>query len=65
MMNFAYRLNMKCFSWVPVACACNLSYSGGRDQEDLGLKPRQIVHEPLSKKQKCHHKKGLVDWLKV
>jgi hypothetical protein len=24
---------------VPVAHACNPSYSGGRDQEDLGLKP--------------------------
>jgi hypothetical protein len=25
----------------PVAHSCNLSYSGGRDQEDLGLKPAQ------------------------
>jgi hypothetical protein len=25
--------------------------------------PRQIVHETLS--QKTHHKKGLVEWLKV
>jgi hypothetical protein len=24
---------------VPVAHACNPSYSGGRDQEDLGSKP--------------------------
>jgi hypothetical protein len=28
-------------SWVPVAPACNPSYSGGRDQEDLGSKPAQ------------------------
>jgi hypothetical protein len=35
-------------------------YSGGRDQEDHGLKPaRQIVFETLS--QKTHHKKGLVE----
>jgi hypothetical protein len=26
-------------SWEPVAHACNLSYSGGRDQEDQGSKP--------------------------
>jgi hypothetical protein len=27
------------FSWVPVAHACSPSYSGGKDQEDIGLKP--------------------------
>jgi hypothetical protein len=28
--------------------------------------PRQIVHETLSqKKKKTHHKKGLMEWLKV
>jgi hypothetical protein len=33
---------MKFGSWVPVAHACNPSYSGGRDlQEDRGLKPAQ------------------------
>jgi hypothetical protein len=26
-------------NWAPVAHACNPSYSGGRDQEDQGLKP--------------------------
>jgi hypothetical protein len=26
-------------SWMLVAHACNPSYSGGRDQEDHGLKP--------------------------
>jgi hypothetical protein len=25
--------------WVPVAHACNPSYSGGRDQDDHGSKP--------------------------
>jgi hypothetical protein len=43
-----------------MAHACNPSYLGGRDQEDQG----QIVHETLSQK-KTHHKKGLVEWLKV
>jgi hypothetical protein len=28
-------------SWAPVAHACNLSYSGGRSQEDHGSKPAQ------------------------
>jgi hypothetical protein len=35
-----------------VAHACNPSYSGGRDQEDRGLKPAQAynlwVHDTLS-----------------
>jgi hypothetical protein len=31
---------------VPVAHACNPSYSGGRDQEELW----QVVHETFSKK---------------
>jgi hypothetical protein len=30
--------NLK-FCWVLVVHACNPSYSGGRDQEDPGLKP--------------------------
>jgi hypothetical protein len=33
-----------------VAYTCNPSYSGGRDQEDHGSKPDQIVLETLSKK---------------
>jgi hypothetical protein len=38
-----------------VAHTYNPSYSGGRDQEDCGLKPAgQIVHETLFKK--THHK---------
>jgi hypothetical protein len=50
---------------VPVAQAYNLSYSGGIDQEDRGSKPAQAnsSQDPLSKK--THHKKGLVEWLKV
>jgi hypothetical protein len=35
---------------VPLAHAYNPSYSGGIDQEDHSLKPRQIVHETLSQK---------------
>jgi hypothetical protein len=27
------------FSWLPVARACNPSYTGGRDPEDHGSKP--------------------------
>jgi hypothetical protein len=37
-------------SWALVAHAYNPSYSGDRDQEDL---------------KKIHHKKRLVEWLKV
>jgi hypothetical protein len=52
-------------SRVLVAHACNLNYSGGRDQEDRGLKSAQAnsSQEPISKKP--HYKKGLVEWLKV
>jgi hypothetical protein len=48
-----------------VAHACNPSYLGGRDQEDCGLKPAQanISMRPYLKK--THHKKGLVEWLKM
>jgi hypothetical protein len=28
-----------CESWASVAHTCDPSYSGGRDQEDLGLRP--------------------------
>jgi hypothetical protein len=42
----------------------NPSYSGSSDQEDHRSKePRQIVLEIIS--QKIHHRKGLVEWLKV
>jgi hypothetical protein len=43
------------YGWVPVAHTYNPSYSGGRDQEDHGLKPAgQIVCKTLS--QKAFHK---------
>jgi hypothetical protein len=43
--------------------ACNPSYSGGRDQEDLSSKPagQQFVRLYFDK---TYHKKGLVEWLK-
>jgi hypothetical protein len=51
----------------PVAYAYNPSYAGGRDQEDCGSKPAWANSsqdpDPISKK--THHKKGLVEWLKV
>jgi hypothetical protein len=59
-----------------VVHACNPSYSGGRDQEDCGLKPARanslqdpILKNPSQKqnktKQKNRKKIGLVEWLKV
>jgi hypothetical protein len=37
---------------VPVAYTCNPSYLGGRDQEDLGLKPARAnsLRDPILKK---------------
>jgi hypothetical protein len=66
--NLGYTVgeNIKIFkSWAPVAHTYNLCYSGGSDQEDQGLKPVQANNsrDPISKK--IHHKKGLVEWLKV
>jgi hypothetical protein len=47
-----------------VAHNCNPSYSGGRDQEELGSKQTwQIVHKTLFRKIPSQ-KKGLVEWLK-
>jgi hypothetical protein len=50
-----------------VAHACNPSYSGGRDQEDRGLKPAwaNTLRDLILKK--THHKKkrAEVEWLKV
>jgi hypothetical protein len=50
-------------SWTSVAHACNPSYSGGRDQEDLGLRPVQAnsLRDPMLKN--TQHKKGLAEWL--
>jgi hypothetical protein len=52
-------------SWVPMAHAYNPSYSGGRDQEDHGLKPARSNNSirPYLEKTLC--KKGLAEWLKV
>jgi hypothetical protein len=50
---------------VTVAYACNLSYSGGRNQEDHSSKlfwakfARPFLEKPY------HKKIGLVEWLKV
>jgi hypothetical protein len=43
---------LKVLSQVPVAPAYNPSYSGGRDQEDQGLKPalESSLQDPISKK---------------
>jgi hypothetical protein len=48
-----------------VAHTCNPSYTGGRDQEDHGLKTAQAnsLQDPILKK--TLHKKGLLEWLKV
>jgi hypothetical protein len=44
-------------SWAPVAHTCNLSYSGGKEQEDRGSKPAQenssqdpVLKKPFRKK---------------
>jgi hypothetical protein len=50
---------------VLVAHACNPCYSGGRDQEDLGLKPTQTNSAKTLSGKKTHHTKGLAKWLKV
>jgi hypothetical protein len=47
-----------------VIYACDPSYSGGRDQEDRGLKlARENSCKTLSRK--TPHKNRLVEWLKV
>jgi hypothetical protein len=47
-----------------VAQVCNPSYSGGRDQEDWGLKPAWAnSHETLSLKNPSQEKE-LVEWLR-
>jgi hypothetical protein len=50
---------------VLVACTCNPSYSGGRDQEDHGSKLAKANswQDPISKKPITT--KGLVEWLKA
>jgi hypothetical protein len=47
----SFKTSKKQLSQVPVAHACNPSYSGGRDQEDHSLNPACAkVHETLSQK---------------
>jgi hypothetical protein len=53
-----------------VAHTCNPSYSGGRDQEDLGSKPflkkeRKEGRKERERKKERKRKKGLLEWLKV
>jgi hypothetical protein len=45
-----------------VTHTCDLSYSGGRDQEDHSLKPAPVnsSQDPILKK--IQHKKELVEW---
>jgi hypothetical protein len=45
--------------------ACNPSYSGGRDQEDRGLKPARANRSVRPYLEKPFTKIGLVEWLKV
>jgi hypothetical protein len=48
-----------------MAHTCNPSYSGGRDQEDRGLKPARANSSTRSYLEKPFTKIGLVEWLKV
>jgi hypothetical protein len=43
-----------------VAHACNPSYSGGRDEEDHGLRPARAnsLQDPIQKQNKTHTKRG-------
>jgi hypothetical protein len=59
--NFSCEKNRGC--QVFMAHAYNLSYSGGKDQEDRGLRPAQTKIKTLSQKHPTHIK-GLVEWVK-
>jgi hypothetical protein len=48
-----------------VVQAYNPSYSGSRDQEDLGSKPAQANSSVSPYHEKTFTQKGLVKWLKV
>jgi hypothetical protein len=52
-------------SQVLVAHTCNPSYSGGRDQKDHGSKSSWANSSQNTISRKIHHKKRLVEWLKV
>jgi hypothetical protein len=47
------------------AHACDPSYSGDRDQEDLGSKPAWATSSQDTILKKAITKKGLVEWLKA
>jgi hypothetical protein len=47
-------------NWALVAHACNLNYSGGRDQEDHGFEASSGKQFARAYLKKTHHKKGLV-----
>jgi hypothetical protein len=59
-----FRFSKTTKSQAPVAHACNPSYSGGRDQEDCGLKPAWANSSERPYLEKTHHIKGLVEWLR-
>jgi hypothetical protein len=51
-------------SWVPVTHTCNPGYSGGRDQENRGLKPAW-ANSSRDSISKIPNKKRVVEWLKM
>jgi hypothetical protein len=61
-----YLIEIIAISHTPVAYTCNLSYSGGRDQEDHNSKPAAVnsSQDPISKNP-VTKKIELVEWLKV
>jgi hypothetical protein len=61
MVNIYLQRKKKRGSQVPVAHACNLSYSGDRDQEDHGSKPAQANSSQDPILRKTIHKKELVE----
>jgi hypothetical protein len=54
---YTASLRSATYSWALVTHTCNPSYSGGRDQEDQGLKSANNSRDPISKK-KTITKKG-------
>jgi hypothetical protein len=48
-----------------MAHTCNLSYSGGRDQEDRQFEASLGKQFKTPCLEKIHHEKEVVEWLKV